>query len=190
MKKMLLGLMIVMLAGCGRNEPQSDGMQAWRDRCAGEASAFSAQITADYIDSRESFSMDCVYEPEGLLRFTVTQPPELAGITGTVSGEQGTLRFEETVLALPLLAEESLSPVSGPWVMMKALGTGPLRCTAREEALLHISVDDSYREEALEVEAWLEGEQLRQAEISWKGRRNLLLQIENFKFVEKQPKAA
>ncbi len=151
--------------------------------------SFSVEITADYIDTQERFSVDCTWNPEGTLQFCVTQPEEISGIRGSVSGTDGTLDFDETVLALPLMADNRLSPISGPWVMMKALASGNLIAYDSEEDL-HLSLHDSYADDALEAEIWLKDLKPYAAEISWKGRRNLTMEIEDFTFVQKSDEAA
>lgn len=182
--------MLLLLTGCAGTDRDMEQAMDIRSRLLSTSCSFSAEITADYIDIREQFTMECTWEPEGLLRFRVTQPEEIAGICGSVSGTEGTLDFEDTVLALPLMAEDRLSPVSGPWVMMKALGSGNLLGCDLEEETLHLTLRDSYDDDAMDAEVWLEDGVPKEAEISWKGRRNLTMEIENFSFVQKSEEAA
>lgn len=186
----MAAVLVLFLAGCAGADRDMEQAMDIRSQVLSTPCSFSAEITADYIDTREQFSMDCTWDPDGTLRFQVTQPEEIAGICGSVSGTEGTLEFEDTVLALPLMADNRLSPVSGPWVMMKALGSGNLLGCDQEEETLHLVLRDSYADDALDAEVWLEGDEPKSAEISWKGRRNLTMEIENFSIVQKSEEAA
>ncbi len=190
MKKLVAAALALLLTGCAGADRGMEQAVDIRSQVLSTACSFSVEITADYIDAREQFSMDCTWDPEGTLRFQVTEPEEIAGICGSVSGTEGTLDFDDTVLALPLMAQERLSPVSGPWVMMKALASGNLIACDSQEETLHLTLRDSYADDALDAEVWLDGKAPQAAEISWKGRRNLTMEIENFSFVQKSEEAA
>ncbi len=144
-----------------------------------EECSFSVDITADYGDKLHSFSMDCVGDAQGNVRFTVTAPETLAGITGTVSETGGKLTFDGTALCFPLLADGALSPVSGPWVLLKTLRGGYLTSVAQEEELLHLTINDSYADDALVLDIWA-GEAPVRAEILFDGRRILTLDVKDF----------
>lgn len=190
MKKIVAAVLVLVLTGCTGADRSMEQATDIRGMVLSSECSFSVEISADYIDAREQFSMDCTWDPEGILRFRVTAPEEIAGICGSVSGTEGTLDFEDTVLALPLMAEDRLSPISGPWVMMKALGSGNLIACDSDKEMLHLILRDSYADDALDAEVWLEENEPREAEISWKGRRNLTMKIGNFSFVQKSEEAA
>lgn len=182
MKKILclLASMMVM-TGCTMGKSEMDEALAFRSRILGANSVrFEAEITADYIDRVEEFDLACETDSAGALTFRVTEPDEISGITGTVTGEEGTLTFDETVLAFPLMDDGRFSPVSGPWVMMKALRSGYITAVAREGEMLRITVEEHYDEDALTVDIWLEGEEIDSCEISWRGRRQLTMELGEF----------
>ena len=173
---------LVLLTGCSLGEGEMEEALAFRSRILGAAGVrFEAEISADYIDRIEEFDLSCQTDSAGALTFRVTEPEEISGITGTVTGEEGTLTFDETVLAFPLLADDRLSPVSGPWVMMKALRSGCITAVVREGEKLHITVDDSYADDALTLEIWIEGDGVDACEIGWKGRRQMTMDIGDFR---------
>lgn len=179
--KRLLPLLLIFLLGCGREDPVMRETLALRSRCvAAQEVTFRANLTAHYIDTREAFTLDCRIDPEGSVTFEAEKPEEIAGITGTVSGTEGTLTFDDTVLAFPLTGGEGLSPVSGPWVLMRALRSGCIISAVREQELLHMTIDDSYDDDALTVDIWAEDGAVVSAEISREGRRILVLEIEDF----------
>ena len=172
---------IVLLTGCTMGREEMEEALAFRSSIlAAESVRFEAEISADYIDRIEEFDLACETDSAGALTFRVTEPEEISGITGTVAGEEGTLTFDETVLAFPLLADERLSPVSGPWVMMKALRSGCITAVVREGETLHLTVDDSYGDDPLTLEIWIEGDEVDGCEISWRGRRQMTMDIGDF----------
>ena len=152
-----------------------------RSRCLGtQQVSFRAQINADYITRIESFTLECTQNADGTLAFQVMSPEEIEGIGGTVSGTEGAVKFDDTVLAFPLLAEGRLSPLSGPWVLMQAIRSGNILASGQEGELIHLTIDDNYADNALTVDLWLEDGLVREAEIAWEGRRCLTMTVEDF----------
>lgn len=171
----------LMLTGCMGSNQELEESLALRSKILGANTVtFEAEISADYGDRVEEFSMECRTDSAGKLRFTVSEPEEISGISGSVAGEAGTLEFDDTVLAFPLMAQERISPVSGPWLMMKALRTGYITACAREGEALRLTVDDSYADDALTLEIWIEGDEVDCCEIAWRGKRALAMEIESF----------
>ena len=78
---------------------------ALRSRLLAGTVSFDASVTADYGDSLYTFSMHCQTDTQGQVRFTVTQPETISGITGTIDGTGGKLRFDDQILTFPLMAE-------------------------------------------------------------------------------------
>lgn len=185
MKKILcLTALVLALTGCTAADGEMEEALAFRSKCLGaERITFQAEISADYIDHVEQFTLDCSADTAGALSFTVAEPEEIAGITGTVAGERGTLTFDDTILAFPLMDDGHLSPVSGPWVMLSAVRAGYITSCAREGELLRVTVNDSYADDALTVDVWLQGDTIVAAEIAWRGRRQMTLEIGAFQIV-------
>ena len=182
MKKLIcLPVLVLALAGCSAGSAELEEALAFRSAILGaQKVSFQAQISADYIAHVEQFTLNCTADSAGAVTFEVAEPEEISGITGTVAGTEGTLNFDDTILAFPLMADERLSPVSGPWVMMKALRSGCITSCGQEGELLRVTVDDSYEDDALTVEVWLSGQEIVAAEISWQGKRQMTMEIEGF----------
>ena len=182
MKKLGLCLLAVLvLCGCAQ-EPKEirQGMDLRSKLLKASGFSFEAEITADYGDKLHRFSMNCLADEKGDVTFAVTAPETLAGITGTISSEGGALTFDDVALHVELLTEEQLSPVSAPWILVKTLRSGYLTAACREEEGLRLTIDDSYEEEALTLDIWLdEGDLPSRAEILYDGRRILTLAVKN-----------
>lgn len=184
MKRIILLLVpILLMTGCGADRLQEQALNL-RSRCLGaQECSFRVEITADYIDTVEEFTLECTADSEGVVSFTVVEPEEIQGITGSVSGEEGALTFDDQVLAFPLMADEHLSPVSGPWILMKALRSGYIQSYVEEDGLLHLTMNDSYADDALTVDVWVQDGIPVAAEISWLGKRAVSMEIEELTFV-------
>lgn len=121
--------------------------------------------------------MGCQGDAHGNLSFAVQQPASIQGITGQITTDGGKLTFDDKVLAFSLLAGERLSPVSGPWVLLKALRGGYIAACDADRLTLH----DSYAEDALMVDVFLGSDQLPiRADIYWEGRRILAMELKSF----------
>ena len=183
MKKLAALLMIfLMLTGCSETRDMLDKAMTFRaDLLACESCTFDASVTADYGDEIYSFGMHCTGDNDGNLEFTVTSPETIAGITGEISGGEGALTFDDQAVAFPLLAEGQVTPVSGPWILLRTLMGGYLTACSKEEDLIHLMVRDSYEADALDLEIWLDDNMHPvQTEIGYEGRRILTMEIENF----------
>ena len=179
--KRLLPLLLVFFVGCAGQDPAMEAALEFRSRCLAAPSVpFSVRIQADYITQVEEFSLECDAGQDGTVSFRVLAPEDISEIKGTVSGTEGTVEFDDTILAFPLMAEGRLSPLSGPWVVMKAIRSGNILSAGREGELLRLTIDDSYAENALTVDLWLEDGRLEQAEIAWEGRRCLTMTFDGF----------
>lgn len=179
--KRWLPLLLVFLMGCTGRDPAMEAALELRSRCLGARQIhFRTQISADYITHIESFNLECVQNTDGSMAFQILGPVDIEGIRGTVSGAEGTVEFDDTVLAFPLMAEGRLSPLSGPWVMMQAIRSGNILSAGQEGELLHLIIDDSYGDNALSVDLWLDDEAVCAAEIAWEGRRCLTMTVEEF----------
>ena len=143
--------------------------------------SFHVEITADYGNEINQFRMDCQGDSQGNLTFTVTEPETLAGVSGRIDGAGGKLTFDDAAVHFKLLAEGQVTPVSGPWLLLRALQGGYLRACGEEDGFLRLTVHDSYEEDALQLEVWLNAEDMPvQGEILFDGRRIVTMLVENF----------
>jgi len=176
-------LATVLLAGCTGKRDELDRAMKLRASLLGcLGCSFDVTITADYGDELYTFVMNCQTDGgRDDLQFTVLQPESIAGITGQITSGEGKLTFDDVALHFPLLADDQITPVSGPWILMKTLLGGYLTAAGEEDDLLHLTIYDSYEEDALQLEVWLNGEDVPVcAEILYDGRRIVTMNVENF----------
>lgn len=183
MKKVLAALFCMLfLTGCTGKRNEIDRAMALRADLLGSLGyGFDVRITADYGDKLHTFAMNCEGDNDGNVSFTVTEPETIAGITGTIAADGGKLTFDDVALSFPLLADGQVTPVSGPWILAQTLLGGYLTDCVMEEELLHLRIDDSYEEDALHLDIWLDQENRPlQADISYDGRRIVTMEVNNF----------
>ena len=182
---MALVSLVLILSGCSGTQKEMDRAMSLRTKLLGsQECTFTAEITADYGDKTYSFSLDCVSNSQGDLQFTVLLPDTISGITGVISEETGALTFDDVVLYFEHLADGQVTPVSAPWIVIHTLRGGYLTACALEDNLLHLTIDDSYQEDALRLEIWLdEGDAPVHADIIWQNRRILSVDISNFQIL-------
>lgn len=182
MRKVLpLILTVLLLTGCSGTPKEMERALAFRTKLLqANSCSFDAEISADYGDKLYVFAMNCTADAKGDLTFRVTAPDSISGITGQITRQGGALTFDKTALCFDLLADDQLSPVSAPWVLMKALRGGNMTSAGIEDGLLRLSVDDSYEEDALSLDVWMDdGDIPKRADICYDGRRILSMKIEN-----------
>lgn len=145
---------------------------------------FDTTVTADYGDEIYTFQMHCTADADGNVTFTVIAPETIAGISGTITDHQGSLTFDDRVLAFPMLADEQLTPVSAPWILIKTLRGGYINASAQDENGMRILIDDSYLDNALQLDIRTDSQDFPiYAQILWKGTRILSLTVSNFTFL-------
>ena len=184
--KRIVGLLLVMvlLAGCAGHSNQMDRALALRSKLQQKEASFHTVLTADYGDRCYTFSMACQADVLGNMKFTVLEPESIAGISGVVSKGNGKLTFDDKVLSFDVLADDLISPVTGPWVLLETLKGGYLTSCAADGTTLRLTIDDSYQENALHLDIWLNEEDLPQrSEVFWQGRRLLSMEVKNFTFL-------
>lgn len=176
--------LLLLLTGCDPGSELERGMALRSAVLSAEKCCMDVHITADYGDWASKFSLACIFDKSGNLSFTVVQPESIEGIAGRISEDEGRLVFEDKVLYFQLLADDQLSPISAPWIIMKALRNGYLRAVCSEESFYQLTIDDSYSEDPLQADIWLDENVVPQrAEILFHGRRILSVEIENFRFM-------
>ena len=175
-------LCLVLLPGCsGKNRELEQGLKLRTRLLNSSGCSFETDITADYGDQIHRFCLQCQMDEGGTIRFSVTKPDSIAGITGSVDGEKGALSFDETLLHFPLLADNQVSPISAPWLLAKTLRSGYITSAGSEGEYTRLTIDDSYRQDALHLDIWLDRDNSPvKAEIRYRERKILSLDVKNF----------
>jgi len=184
-KRAVWFLLLLLLTGCsGPPEEMETGLELRSKLLQASGCSFDAEITADYGDKIHTFTMRCDADQKGDIAFTVLQPDSISGIGGKLTGEGGRLIFDETALHFELLADQQLSPISAPWIFLKTLRSGYVASACMENETVRLSVDDSFEEDPLRLDIWLNSENLPEhADILHDGRRILSVVVDHFKIL-------
>lgn len=175
---------IILLTGCKSTDSELSRAMALRQRLLGSSCTFDAVITADYGDKVYTFNMNCQADSQGDLTFTVTDPQTISGITGTVTQQGGHLTFDGKALAFQMLADGQVTPVSAPWILIRTLRGGYLSACGADGDNLRIAIDDSYEENALHLDIWINSQDVPiRGDILWQGQRVVSLEVRNFAYV-------
>lgn len=186
MKRVLALLLVLMtlLTGCGGSNDLDRAMDLRQKLLAGNGCSFDITVTADYQDNLFVFGMQCSADKDGTVNFTVTEPETIAGVQGQINGESGQLHFDGQVLLFDLLTDGLVTPVSAPWLLIRTLRGGYIGAGGKDGDLFRFEIDDSYEENPLRLDIWLNQTNIPvAADILWDGRRVVSLTVENFRFV-------
>ncbi len=186
MKRIFAVLLVFFcFTGCKNSSSDIGRAMALREQLlSGKGCAFDTVITADYGDKVYTFCMSCHADTQGDLTFTVTDPKTISGISGKISSQGGHLTFDDKALAFEMLADGQVTPVSAPWLLIRTLRGGYLTACGADAEYLRVAIDDSYEENALHLDIWLNTQNVPvRAEILWQGQRVVSLEVRNFSYV-------
>lgn len=173
--------LLVLLTGCDASSEIERGMALRSLLLNAKTCTMDINVTADYGETTNEFGLSCSFDQMGNMDFFVLEPESIKKITGKISGNAGSLIFDDTVLYFDLMADGQLSPISAPWVFMKALRSGYLRAACAEEGMIRLTMDESFEDDALQLDIWLNEKNLPvRGEILFRSRRILSLDVENF----------
>ncbi len=180
-KAMALILLCIILSGCGGTKDTQDKLLTMREDLSAKGCAFSANIHADFGENTYDFVLDCVFDEAGNMTFSVKSPETISGISGKVTIQGGALTFDDRSLAFCLLADGDISPVAGPWLLMKGLRSGFLSSWREESGGTLVTIDDSFQGAAVSFQILISKDLMPvHGEIIWEGRSILTIAVENF----------
>lgn len=186
MKRWLFLLLLVgLLSGCGDSQKGIDKALSLRSTLLqGNGCTFDTVITADYGEELYTFTMKNTADSQGNLRFEVVSPDSIAGICGEITGGKGTLTFDDKILAFSMMADDQITPVSAPWLLIKTLRGGYINACEDTDTGLHVQIDDSYQSNSMHLDIWTDLNNFPvRGEIFFDGRRIITLVVENFTFM-------
>ena len=147
MRKLLLCVpMILLLAGCSPAKVSQAEEMALKIRGEYlEMTACSARlaVTADYGQRVYQYEMDAAVEGEDVT-LTLTAPETVAGMTASLTGEEGKLEYDGVWTETGTLDEDGLTPVSAFPALLEAARSGYISACAlsEEENLLRVDCGD------------------------------------------------
>lgn len=176
-------LLCFLLAGCaGEERSLSPAIQFRKELVQAGGCSFSADITADFGDTVQMFSMDCITDETDALHLTVQEPKTLAGITATVSEYGGKLTYDGMAMDFGLLANGNVIPAAAP-AIVTACWTGEYISFAGDDGdYYRATYEKNFDDKKLIVETWYEKGVPICAEICYNNERVIKITIRDFSF--------
>lgn len=174
-------LIFITLCGCAAVKDSEPAIEFRQNLAKGNGYTFDVVITADYTDKYYTFGMQCKADKHSNLNFTVTEPNTISGISGIIGAGDASLLFNDQALAFEMMADGQIAPICGPWLFARAMESGFIRSWERTDEMVHLIVDDTFKDEKIQVDIYLTKDLLPiRGEILHQGRRIIALQVENF----------
>lgn len=184
---LFLPMMLLLLAGCGGQENEN-GAEAQAVAIRGEYMAMTsyslqAQVNADYGQRVYDFTLSVTWDGEETT-VAIREPEMLAGVTARITGDEGTLEYEDLSLETGFLDDDGLSPVSALPALMEAACSQYIdRCTLTDGILeIHCANPEEKPGTGQEITLWFNAQThaLTGGEISQDGRRVIACEITEF----------
>lgn len=178
----LLLLTALLLCGCGGAENLLAPAIEFRAALvqAGGCS-FTANITADNGEATDEFTLRCEADETGAVRFEVTQPQTLAGITALVSADGGTVTYDGMAMDFGLLADGNVIPAAAPALAVCCWRQEYLAAAGTDETGYRATYEKDFDEKRLVIDTWFENGIPIYAEVCYNNRRILKLKLSDFK---------
>lgn len=174
-----------LLCGCKNESNEMEQAILMRQKLLNANScSFDAGIKAEYSEKEYSFLLRCNCDKNGDISFIVIEPDSISNISGSISGNGGTFRFDDTVLAFETFANDTLSPIVAPWLMLHSLRGGYINHCASTNEGITLAINDTYRGSNLYMEVVLKKDGIPQgAEMYYEGKRILTVSVSNFEIL-------
>ncbi len=183
-KVMAMVITLCLLTGCGDTEGAQDKLLQMRNKLMQGGCSFISYIHADFGDTTYDFAVLCCFDTQGNMTFEVKEPESISGITGKIDSAGGALTFDDKAVAFSLLADGEITPISGPWLMIKALRSGYLSAWREASNGTLLSIDDSYDGSYIAFKILISKDFMPlSGEILWKGRCVLSISVEEFRYL-------
>ena len=185
---LFLPMMLLLLTGCSGGQENENGAEAQAVAIRGEYMAMTsyslqAQVNADYGQRVYDFTLSVTWDGEETT-VAIREPEMLAGVTARITGEEGTLEYEDLSLETGFLDDDGLSPVSALPALMEAARSQYInRCTLTDGMLeVHCADPEQKPGTGREVTLWFDTQThaLTAGEISQDGRRVIACEVTEF----------
>lgn len=151
-------LLLLLLCACGARETSAQTPVRFRTSLTQAGGCdFVAAVTADYGDYIRQFTINCDCEP-GKTECTVQEPEYASGITAAVSGEEASVRFGDTVLAVEEFSSRKISPVAAPYISERAWSEGYISATGMDGEMETVEYTLGYGSDQLTVITYFSGQ--------------------------------
>lgn len=178
----LIAVMAVLLCvGCSQEEKLLEEAIDFRAQLvqAGGCS-FQSQVTADFGDNVEEFTLDCQGDTEGTLHMTVLEPEVLSGITAEVSDGGGKITYDGLSVDFGLVAQGNVSPAAAGGLVLDAWLNGYISAAGQEDEFYRVTYKKDFEEKQVVVETYFKNGLPNYAEVCYNNQGVLKLHFTEF----------
>ena len=118
-KVFLCFLLVLLLSSCG----ETDAQELKGALSSVTSAEYTAHITASFPSREAEYTISYTHSPEKD-RASVIAPKEVAGVSYTVSGDDGFLEFDGAMLEVGKLSDSGISPFSSIYSLQKSWKDG------------------------------------------------------------------
>ena len=176
-------MMLLLLLFCGCKSTENNLQEAIDFRAslvqAGGCS-FRAEITADFDDYVELFTVDCECDADGTTRLTIDSPENLQGITATVTDRGGTITFHGLSVDFGLLADGNVIPAAAPAIAVVCWSSEYIASAGTEEDLYRVTYEKDFEQKRIRVDTCLKNGLPIYSEICYNNQNILKIMISEF----------
>ncbi len=184
MRRLIAAIFICLICSAcsGEEKNVSPAVQFRTDLIEAKGCSFTAEVTADFGQTVQMFSMDCTTDGNDVLYLTVTAPETLSGITATVDQDGGRITYDGMAMDFGLLANGNVIPAAAPAIIAGCWTKEYISSAGQEENLYRVTYQKDFDEKMLIVDTWYEKNVPIYAEICYNDKNIIKLTITNFSF--------
>ena len=180
---LLIASVLISMNACAK--PVSEASPAAEFRAAlvnAGGCTFRTEVTADFGDTVQSFTLDCGVDADGETELTVVSPASIAGITATVTESAGTITYDGMAMDFGLLADGQIAPAAAPALVAECWLRAYICSAGQENELYRVTYENGYDEKTLTVDTWFENGLPISAEVCYNQQRILRLVLTDFAY--------
>lgn len=177
----LMMTVLLLLCGCKSTETCLDDAIEFRAALvqAGGCS-FRAQITADFSDYVETFTLDCDCDADGTARLELIEPDALQGITATVSDRGGKITYDGLSVDFGLLAEGNVIPAAAPAIAVSCWSGEYIASAGEADGIYCVTYEKDFEQRRVRVDTCFKNGLPISAEVCYNNQNILQITITEF----------
>ena len=172
---------VLLCVGCGSTESHLEEAITFRaELVQAGGCTFQSQITADYGDQVERFTVNCQGDAEGTVHLTIVEPAVLEGVTATVTEGGGAITYDGLSVDFGLLAQGNVIPAAAPSIVLTCWLSEYISAAGQEGEYYRVTYQKDYEEKQLIVETYFKNGLPNYAEVCYNNQGVLKLQFSEF----------
>ena len=180
LKLAVLLTICLLLTGCGSAENAlSSAIEFRTELVQAGGCSFEAQVTADFGDTLQEFTLDCDADEKGNTAFTVKKPETLEGITGCAAEDGGKITYDGMAMDFGLLADGRVTPAAAPAILASCWAKEYIASAGMEEECCRVTYEKGF-EKKLIVDTWFQNQVPIYGEVCYNGTEILKIEIADF----------